>query len=407
MEDKIYENENVEEQKEQKEETASEKLSRYINRTVDREVSNRMKKNRRANFAKFTLGIVLASTLSSGATAVLLNKKVVKNSFNNSQQAVQINATSEVNVEKAVAKKATNSVVGITTHGVSADIFNRPTQYSGIGSGVIVSQDGYILTNNHVVDPKSTKEATVILNDGTKLEAKVLWADKTLDLAVIKVDPKDVSLQPIEIADSNSVEVGDKAIAIGSPLGINLQSTLTSGYISGKDRTISFENGSTMEGLLQTDASINPGNSGGALLNSKGELIGINTAKSGGSDGIGFAIPINIAKPILNQIIKTGKFEMVVLGIKGIDVERYNSLSEVELEAEQGVYVHEVLEGYPAEQGGIKPKDIIVKIGDTKINSNTNIKNALLNFKIGDSTEIVILREGKEVKLNVTFAKIS
>lgn len=405
MEDrKNYENENIEQNREQ---TSAEKLVRYINNTVDKEVSKRMSKNRKSNFAKFTLGVLLASGLSSGATAMFLNSKSQNVQIGSTQQAVQISTSSEVNVEKAVAKKATNSVVGITTQGVSEDIFNRQTQYSGIGSGVIVSKDGYILTNNHVVDPKSTKEANVILSDGTKLDAKVLWADKTLDLAVIKVEPKGVELQPIEIADSNAVEVGDKAIAIGSPLGINLQSTLTSGYISGKDRTISFENGSTMEGLLQTDASINPGNSGGALLNAKGELIGINTAKSGGSDGIGFAIPINVAKPILNQIIKTGKFEMVVLGIKGIDVDRFNSLSKEQLDAESGVYVHEVLEGYPAFESGIKPKDIIIKIGETDIHTNSNIKSALLNFKDGDSTEIVVLREGKEVKLNVTFAKKS
>lgn len=405
MEDRnIYENENVEEQRE---ETSSEKLARYINKTVDREVTKRMSKNRKANFAKFTLAILLASSLSSGATAYLLKNKGGQVVLNNGQQAIQINTSSEVNVEKAVAKKATNSVVGITTIGITEDMFSRQLQTSGIGSGVIVSKDGYILTNNHVVDPSSTQKTTVLLNGGEKLEAKVLWADKTLDLAVIKVEPNGIDLQPIEIADSSVVEVGDKSIAIGSPLGLNLQSTLTSGYISGKDRTISLKDGSTMEGLFQTDASINPGNSGGALLNSKGELIGINTAKAGGSDGIGFAIPINVAKPILNQIIKNGKFEMVVLGIRGIDVERYNTLRTDKLDAESGVYVHEVIDGYPAQDAGLKEKDIIVKIGDTEIKSNVNIKNALLNYQIGDSADVVVKRDGKEIKVKVTFAKVS
>lgn len=395
----------VEEVEEQKRESSKEKLSKYINTVVNREVDKVVSKNKKKNFAKFMLGVILASTISSGITANYF--KHTNRSFKNNktEQTITINSNENMTAEKAVAKKSTNSVVGITTVGVSEDIFNRQSQYQGIGSGVIVSKYGYIITNNHVVDPSSTRETTVLLNDGTKFLAEVLWADKILDLAIIKIDPKDVELEPVEIGDSSTIEVGDKAIAIGSPLDINLQSTLTSGYISGKDRTITLKDGSVMEGLFQTDASINPGNSGGALLNTKGELIAINTAKAGGSDGIGFAIPINVAKPILNQIIKNGKFEMVVLGIKGIDVARYNALKEIPLKAEKGVYVHEAIVDYPAYESGIRSGDIITKIGETEINSNTNIKTALLNYQQGDSTTVEILRDGKKMEIKVTFAK--
>lgn len=384
-------------------------IERYIEETVERELENRFRKNKMANFAKFTLGIFLTATLSSGVTSMYFKNRNTKSDIKtgNSTEAVTINTSNDVNVEKAVAKKATNSVVGISTVAVTEDMFSRQLQVQGIGSGVIVSKDGYIVTNNHVVDPSSARDTTVLLNDGTKLKARVLWADKTLDLAVIKVDPNGVDLEPIEIANSDEIEVGEKSIAIGSPLGLNLQSTLTSGYISGKDRTISLQDGSTMEGLLQTDASINPGNSGGALLNSKGELIGINTAKAGGSDGIGFAIPINIAKPILDQIVKNGKFEMVVLGIKGLDVSRYNAISGEKLDLDGGVYVHEAVSGYPASNGGIKSGDIIVKIGDKKINSNSNIKTTLLNYRPGDSTTVEVIRGGKSKELKVTFDKVN
>ncbi|EGL35567.1 trypsin [Parvimonas sp. oral taxon 110 str. F0139] len=310
-------------------------------------------------------------------------------------------------MEKAVAQKSMQSVVGITTVGVSEDMFSTQKQTKGLGSGVIVSKDGYILTNNHVVDPSKTKSVTVILSDGTKREAKVLWSDKTLDLAVIKIDSSGLNLKPVEFGDSSQVSIGDKAIAIGNPLGINLKSTLTSGYISGKDRVITLQDGSTMEGLFQTDAAINPGNSGGGLFNDKGQLIGINTAKAGNSDGIGFAIPSNLAKPILEQIIKNGKFESVTLGIKGIDVSRYNVLGQTKLPVDSGVYIHEVLSGSPAESAGLKPKDIITKVGDTKVTSNSSLKAALLNYKIGDKVKLEVYRDGKATTIEVKFEKFN
>lgn len=387
------------------------KFEAYVDGLVQKEFERRKKGNRLRSFSKFVLAIILASSISIGGTSYYLKKnnseKSVLNQAPTDQNANTTNADTSGNttVEKAVAQKAMQSVVGITTVGVSEDMFSTQKQTSGLGSGVIVSKEGYILTNNHVVDPSKTKSVTVILSDGTKREAKVLWSDKTLDLAVIKIDPKGLDLKPVEFGDSSKVSIGDKAIAIGNPLGINLKSTLTSGYISGKDRVITLQDGSTMEGLFQTDAAINPGNSGGGLFNDKGQLIGINTAKAGNSDGIGFSIPSNLAKPILEQIIKNGKFESVSLGIRGIDVSRYNVLGQEKLPVDSGVYVHEVLSGSPADSAGLKPKDIITKVGDTKVTSNSTLKAALLNYKIGDKVKIEVYRDGKTTTIEVKFTQ--
>ena len=382
----------------------------YVDGIVQKEFEKRRKGNRLKSVSKFLLAIVLASSISIAGTSAYLKSNSGKSLLNQSSTdkgatTTTINTSDKPNVEKAVAQKSMQSVVGITTVGVSEDMFSTQKQTKGLGSGVIVSKEGYILTNNHVVDPSKTKSVTVILSDGTKRKAKVLWSDKTLDLAVIKIDPKGLDLKPVEFGDSSQVSIGDKAIAIGIPLGINLKSTLTSGYISGKDRVITLQDGSTMEGLFQTDAAINPGNSGGGLFNDKGQLIGINTAKAGNSDGIGFAIPSNLAKPILEQIIKNGKFESVSLGIRGIDVSRYNVLGQEKLPIDSGVYIHEILSGSPAESAGLKPKDIITKVGDTKVTSNSTLKAALLNYKIGDKVKIEVYRDGKTTTIEVTFSQ--
>ena len=382
----------------------------YVDGIVQKEFEKRRKGNRLKSVLKFLLAIVLASSISIAGTSAYLKSNSGKSLLNQSSTdkgatTTTINTSDKPNVEKAVAQKSMQSVVGITTVGVSEDMFSTQKQTKGLGSGVIVSKEGYILTNNHVVDPSKTKSVTVILSDGTKRKAKVLWSDKTLDLAVIKIDPKGLDLKPVEFGDSSQVSIGDKAIAIGNPLGINLKSTLTSGYISGKDRVITLQDGSTMEGLFQTDAAINPGNSGGGLFNDKGQLIGINTAKAGNSDGIGFAIPSNLAKPILEQIIKNGKFESVSLGIRGIDVSRYNVLGQEKLPIDSGVYIHEILSGSPAESAGLKPKDIITKVGDTKVTSNSTLKAALLNYKIGDKVKIEVYRDGKTTTIEVTFSQ--
>ena len=217
--------------------TQDKKFESYVDGIVQKEFEKRKKANRFKSFSKFLLAIILASAISISGTSFYLKSNSGKSLLNNSSNdkeatATTINTSEKPNVEKAVAQKSMQSVVGITTVGVSEDMFSTQKQTKGLGSGVIVSKDGYILTNNHVVDPSKTKSVTVILSDGTKREAKVLWSDKTLDLAVIKIDPSGLNLKPVEFGDSSQVSIGDKAIAIGNPLGINLKSTLTSLLIS-------------------------------------------------------------------------------------------------------------------------------------------------------------------------------
>ena len=216
-----------------------------------------------------------------------------------------------VPVTQLVAKKATSGVVGITSERVREEsLFDRNrSREVGVGSGVIVSSDGYILTNNHVAGGKNNK-ITVSIADGRNVTGEVVWADPVLDLAVVKVNL--TGLTPLVLGDASVLEVGEPAIAIGNPFGLEFQRSVTSGIISALNRTISIETEAGlnyMEDLIQTDASINPGNSGGPLLNSRGEVIGINTVKVSSAEGIGFAIPINISKPIVEKLVGTGEFK--------------------------------------------------------------------------------------------------
>lgn len=314
--------------------------------------------------------------------------------------------------ENRVADKAIPSVVGITSRiqrQMPPSVFGD--QSSGImesmGSGVIVSKDGYIVTNSHVVDNGEAWELKIILSDETVVDGEVLWSDAALDLAIVKAAAGD--LTPIEIGTSGSVRVGDKAIAIGNPLGMNLQSTMTSGYISGMDRTIDIENSGSMDGLIQTDAAINEGNSGGALLNAAGQLIGINTAKAGGSAiGIGFAIPVDTATPIIRKVMAEGSFESVYMGLTGMNLSRMKAMNNsVTYEGNDGVYITEVMEGTAAAVAGLQRNDIILAIDGQEVTGMTKMKRILLNYELGDTISISYHRNGRDRSTELTFAQDS
>ncbi|PKK38934.1 Outer membrane stress sensor protease DegS [Clostridiaceae bacterium JG1575] len=320
------------------------------------------------------------------------------------QEPVKLQTTPE----NQVAQKVTQSVVGITTKSnVPVETFfgNGRQEIRGVGSGVIVSEDGYILTNAHVVE--GSEELTVVFSNEASVKGKVLWSDAALDLAVVKVEKK--GLKPVAIGQSQSVQVGDKAIAIGSPLGLDLQSTLTSGYISGLDRTITLKGGGTMSGLIQTDAAINEGNSGGALLNAAGQLIGINTAKAGGStSGIGFAIPIDTARPIIDKVMAHGSFQSVYLGVTGMDVAKVKLRNaDVSFPVNEGVFLIEVAKKTAAAEAGLKKEDIITAVDQHKVTGMTDLKKALLNYKVGDRVEVTYYRGDKPHKTQLTFAQDS
>lgn len=311
---------------------------------------------------------------------------------------------SDSSMESKVVKKSIDSVVGITTKSqVTQNTFWGPQSgyVEGIGSGSIVSSDGYILTNSHVISNGEASEISVLFNDGTTAPAKLVWNDSTLDLAIIKVEKK--NLPVMELADSDKVGVGDRVVAIGNPLGFELQSTVTSGIISGLNRTVSFQTGAQMDGLMQTDAAINSGNSGGALLNSKGQQIGINSAKAGNSDGIGFAIPINTVKNVIDQIIKNGEYKSVYLGITGQSLDYFKQFPQANmgaLEDVEGVYVFNNFD----QNGIFKKGDVITAVDGKKVTDMASLRKVLLDYQIGQSAEITLIRDGKEQKINFTFS---
>lgn len=345
---------------------------------------------------------IICSVLSSALTVVLMKNTLGNNSSSGKPTQIQVNDEGKTqNVYHAVTEKAMPSVVGITTTTVDRNnVFAIPTQSEGVGTGVIVDANGYILTNSHVVSDGKATSVNVLFNDGSTVEGTVFWNDPQLDLAIVKVEK--TGLTPAELGDSDQVRTGDLSIAIGNPLGLEFQRSVTQGIISGLDRTITTEK-TNMTGLIQTDASINPGNSGGPLLNDKGQVIGINTAKASQGEGLGFAIPINTAKPIVESIISSGKFEKVTLGIKGVDVATFEASTGTSLEAESGVYIAEVMDNTAAKSSGIQAGDVIVKVGDTNITSMSDLNKSLYGYSSGDKTKVVINRSGKEASIDVKF----
>lgn len=280
-------------------------------------------------------------------------------------------------------------------------------KFQSIGSGVIVDpQNGVIITNDHVI--RNANLITVTLNDGRRLKAKLIGSDSETDLAVIKIDAK--NLKSLPIGDSDKAEVGDFVVAIGNPFGLNSfgnSQTATFGIISAMKRSdLNIEG---IENFIQTDAAINPGNSGGALVNARGELIGINTAiisPYGGNVGIGFAIPVNMAKDVVQQLLKYGSIHR---GLMGIFVQHLTpELGQAMGYPEdfQGALVAQVNEDSPAEKAGLKPGDIITQINDTKITQATQVKTTISLLRVGSNAKIVIKRDGKEMTLNAEVTDI-
>ncbi len=352
------------------------------------------------------IGAILGSVITLGITYAflpdILNSRGIFLDRTPRQQQITINPAEDYTVYSAVAKKAMPSVVGITTVELHRDWLFGLREVSGVGTGVIIDKRGYILTNSHVVRDGKAREVKVLLSDGEQLKAEVLWSETSLDLAIIKVEGDNLSIA--ELGDSDEIEVGEIAIAIGNPLGLSFQRSLTQGVISGLNRTITDRaSGTTIENLIQTDASINPGNSGGPLLNSKGQVIGINTAKITSGEGLGFAIPINTAKPIVDQFIEKGEFTRVYLGIQGVDIDYFETITGVKLPVDNGVYVFQVEKNTVASKYGIKVGDIIIKIDGTDINERSDLIRTIYKYRPGEKATITVIRENKEVKIDVVF----
>ena len=327
---------------------------------------------------------------------------------------IQINVQEDVTIAEAIAQKVLPSVVGISTvtEQESGSFFGFGNGYKydaqSIGTGVIVHESGYILTNSHVVNDGDTKSLTVSLYDGSDVEGTVLWSDANLDLAVVKVDAS--GLTAAEMGDSDEVNIGAYAAAIGNPLGLDFERSMSQGIISGLNRSIAVggsSGASGMEGLMQTDATINSGNSGGPLLNSRGQVIGINTAKAASGEGMGFAIPINVAKPIVEQIMENGTFKRAYIGISGVGLEEQNYFSSDELMSEfgteEGIYVASVLDGGGAQAAGLREGDVILRFEGQAVGAMNRLNTLLVAFRPGDSVELTVLRGGSEQTFQVTL----
>lgn len=318
---------------------------------------------------------------------------------------ININTNDDIGTVSAVAEKSMSSVVGITTVQIERE-FLWEREVEGVGSGFVVDPNGYILTNSHVVGDGQAKRINVLFENGETYEAELLWNDKVLDLAMVKVEAK--GLKVADLGDSDKLKVGEVAVAIGNPLGLEFQRTVTSGVISGLNRSMRIDQYNTIEDLIQTDASINPGNSGGPLLNGKGEVIGINTVKikSQVAEGLGFSIPINVAKPIIESVIKDGTFKTVQLGITGVEVDKYERTLGVELSVDRGIVVVEVAPNSTAASVGLQQGDIVTRIDDEDIENMNQLKKILYKYKEGDTVNLSFIRNGEELKKEAVLSQI-
>jgi len=270
----------------------------------------------------------------------------------------------------------------------------------GVGSGVIARADGYILTNNHVVE--GADELLVELSDGRKVEGKIVGTDPSTDLAVVKIEAN--NLQPVAFGDSDAIRVGDWVLAIGSPFG--LDQTVTAGIISGKNRVQGIVGGQDgFEDFLQTDAAINPGNSGGPLVNLRGELVGINTAilsRSGASAGIGFSIPVSLARPVLDSIIDSGSVRRGFLGAQVADVNA-EMIKEFDLKTDSGALIRGVVEGQPAAVAGLQPGDVVTRVDGKPVTSGTQLRNLIASKQPGSSVSLSVDRNGASRELTINL----
>lgn len=307
-----------------------------------------------------------------------------------------------------IAKKVGPSIVGIrmTVSGTRQSYFGGTNAQTAEGSGIIISKDGYIMTNYHVVssaDPKggaaNRTVLEVFLPDGRNAKATFKGGDVRTDLAVIKVDLN--NLPVAELGDSSRLEVGELAVAIGNPLGMEFAGSVTVGVISALNRTVEMDD--KVMNLIQTDAAINAGNSGGALVNSQGQVIGINSVKISetGVEGLGFAIPINDAKPIVDQLLMYGYVKgRVSIGISGIEIT--NTLASF-YDIPKGIYIQEVTSGSGAEKAGIQPGDILTSLAGKKVETINDLDKIMDAYKPGVSVTVTVVRENAKMNLKLTF----
>ena len=367
------------------------------------------KEARNNNSVAMVVVAITSSIIGGLITYGLISNKIdntnsaSSNSSSNSSSVTKYEIENVENPVVAIAESAGPSIVGVRVNYMSEGFFGSLQEADEEGSGIIYSEDGYIITNYHVIESainNSTAKVTVTFaSTDEEYEAKIIGGDETTDLAVIKIEKS--GLKKATIGKSSDLKVGDLVVAIGNPLGQEFAGSVTVGYTSALNRKITTD-GRTYK-LIQTDAAINPGNSGGALVNSKGEVIGINTVKisSTETEGLGFAIPTDDAMPIIEELMSKGKIVRPYIGISGVNLDKttakmYNLV--------EGVYVAQVVNNSPASAAGIQKADIIIGIDGKDITTMEELNEVKNTKKIGDEVTLKIYRAGKETQVKVKLA---
>lgn len=368
----------------------------------------RKTKNVRKNF--FIVFIVVTIIILIISLFRLYLRIDVKNSNENlkiqkTNKEIQRQEVKEKTIEEII-QDLNLSVVGISKiKEMGSSIFaEKGIEKLGLGTGIIVASNGYIITNRHVSGDKYSN-CYVTLENGNTYDAKVVWADENLDLSIAKINL--TGLKAVKFGDSNSVKAGEPVYAIGNPIGYEFERTVTSGIISAKSRTIKFtENNKEilMTDLIQTDATINPGNSGGPLINLNGEVIGINSLKIETAEGMGFAVPVNVIKPIIEKFALTGNFEEPYIGISGYDKNIIPYIDK-NLKLSSGVYIENVEINSPSFESGLIKGDIILKIDDKLIYTMNDIKEYIYTKTPGEIVKVEYKRGNNTNTLNLTLRK--
>jgi S1-C subfamily serine protease len=352
----------------------------------------------------------IGGVLGNYATLTLISDFIKKRGGTLTQTTIEKVKVEEESAIIDAIKKVTPSVVSIISIKKTEGLFFGVYEEKEGGTGFVITSDGLILTNKHVAYDKKASY-TVLTSDGHQYKAKIYSMDPLYDLAILKIEAK--NLPVVELGDSDELQIGQRVIAIGYALG-EFQNTVTTGIVSAKNRSITASGTygtEHLKGLIQTDAAINPGNSGGPLVNLKGQVVGVNVAVAQ-AENIGFAIPINFAKTAIESVIRTGKIARPYIGIRYVMITKeIASLNGLPVDYGALIYSEEigqpaVLPGSAAAKAGLKEGDIILKINDEKIDENNTLPNILQQYKPGDRVEILYNRDGKEYKTNLTFGKI-
>ena len=377
-----------------------------------------MKRRKRKNPRKKALIISITAILIwiLGFYIYTTYNKIEINNQNYETQKIK-STQSEQTVEKVqeesktiadVIEETTKSVVGISKLKSAGESILSTSDESqlGLGTGIIVTENGYILSNEHVTGSKYSK-CYITLENGKNYDGKVVWSDESLDLSLTKIDAKGLSY--LTLGDSSTIRVGETVYAIGNPIGYEFRRTVTSGIISAKNRTIKIsdeETKSYMSDLIQTDATINPGNSGGPLINPAGEVIGVNTVKISSAEGIGFAIPINVIKSIIKSYKETGDYKQPTIGIYAYDKEVIPYLDS-NINFEKGIYVAQITPNGPAYNTELKVGDVITSIDGKTLNTMNDLREYIYTKKPNDEVTLNITRKKKNKEIKITLGNAS